>query len=448
MFVTHLSSSDSAGGAAIAAYRLHEGLGRLGVPSQMLVAHKSTHDESVTAVMRGRSLGRRLRRRLRSEIIVRQFARHQTTRPAHLDAFSDDRVAEHGALLEMVGWSGIYHLHWVAGLLDYPSFFRSIPGHAPLVWTLHDMNPFTGGCHYTAGCDRFAAGCGACPALGSTDNFDLSAAIFRRKRTAYATLQPENVRIIAPSRWLSGEASRSALFRRFEITTIPYGLDTEVFRPRRRAVAREVFGIPPELRIVMFTAGALDNYRKGLDLLTAALEGLNLQDKIGLVSVGVGRLFGTLGGKHFPLGELKSERLMSFAYSTADVFVSPSREDNLPNVLLEAMACGTPTVGFEVGGIPDIVRPDVTGLLATAGDVRSLRQAILAILSDAEKREALSRESRRIALQEYRLEFQAERYFRLYQQLLADIGRRMPITANGDSTEIRARKRAILQPSP
>src|SRR6516165_12413764 len=312
--IIHFSTSDIGGGAAIAAHRLHRGLRRAGVDSRMLVAEKHSLDETVQVGARRHRLPERLRRRIRSQMINRDFARYRATRPAHLDHFSDDRAAASN-FSYFLPKADLYNLHWVAGFLDYRAFFGRFPRDVPLVWTLHDMNPLTGGCHYTAGCDRFAAGCGACPALGSTDNFDLSAAIFRRKRTAYATLQPENVRIIAPSRWLSGEASRSALFRRFEITTIPYGLDTEVFRPRRRAVAREVFGIPPELRIVMFTAAALDNYRKGLDLLTAALEGLNLQDKIGLVSVGVGRLFGTLGGKHFPLGELKSERLMSFAYS-------------------------------------------------------------------------------------------------------------------------------------
>jgi glycosyltransferase involved in cell wall biosynthesis len=447
MLVTHLSFSDGVGGAAIAAHRLHEGLGRLGVASRMLVAEKSTRDENVTAVVPDRNFNRRLRRRLRSEIIVRQFARHRGTRPAHLDAFSDDRAAEIGALLEMLSRSGIYHLHWVAGLLDYRSFFRSIPGHVPLVWTLHDMNPFTGGCHYTAGCDRFAAGCGACPALGSTEDFDLSAAIFGRKRTAYGRLQPERVRVVAPSRWLSREASRSVLFRRFEITTIPYGLDTEAFRPRTRAIARDVFGIPQEMRIIMFAAQWLDIHRKGLDLLLAALDGLNVDGKIGLVSVGGGRPFDTLGGTHFPLGELKSERLMSFAYSTADVFVSPSREDNLPNVLLEAMACGTPTVAFEVGGIQDIVRPGVTGLLATAENVRSLRHAIVAILSDDQKREAMSRESRRIAIQEYRLELQAERYCRVYQQLLEGIGQPVPAAVDSCPLELGCGNHPLPEPS-
>ena len=442
--ITHFSTSDIGGGAAIAAHRLHRGLRRVGLDSRMLVAEKHSLDETVQVGARGHGLPERLRRRIRSEMINRDFARYRATRPAHLDYFSDDRAAE-PKLPDFLPKADLYNLHWVAGFVDYRAFFGRFPRDVPLVWTLHDMNPFTGGCHYTAGCDRFVAGCGACPALGSADNFDLSTAIFRRKRTAYVKLQPEKVRIVAPSHWLSQEASRSALFRRFEVTTIPYGLDTEVFRPRTQAVAREVFGIPQGMRIVMFAAQWLDMHRKGLDLLIAALDGTDIDGKIGLVSIGSGRPFDALGGKYFPLGELKGERLLSFAYSTADVFVSPSREDNLPNVLLEAMACGTPTVAFEVGGMPDIVRPGVTGLLATAEDVRSLRHAIMAILSDDVKREALSRESRRVALREYRLELQAERYRRVYQQLLAGVEQPLPAAVDEDSPELEPSRPALAQ---
>jgi glycosyltransferase involved in cell wall biosynthesis len=411
----------------------------------MLVAEKHSLDETVQVGARGHGLPERLRRRIRSEVINRDFARYRATRPVHLDYFSDDRAAEPN-LSDFLPRADLYNLHWVARFLDYRAFFGRFPRDVPLVWTLHDMNPFTGGCHYTGGCDRFVAGCGACPALGSTDNFDLSSAIFRRKRTAYDRLQPEKVRVVAPSRWLSQEASRSALFRRFEITTIPYGLDTEAFRPRTQAVAREVFGIPQGMRIVMFAAQWLDVRRKGLDLLIAALDGMNIDSKIGLVSIGSGRPVDALGEKYFPLGELTSERLLSFAYSAADVFVCPSREDNLPNVLLEAMACGTPAVAFAAGGIPEIVRPGVTGLLAEPEDVRSLRQAIAAILSDHQKREAMSRESRRIACQEYPLELQAERYRQLYQQLLARIEQPLPGEVYGYPSEISCRNRPVPEP--
>jgi hypothetical protein len=130
------------------------------------------------------------------------------------------------------------------------------------------MNPFTGGCHYANGCNKFAAACGACPALGSNETRDLSARIFRRKHAAYDRLNPEKVRVVAPSRWLAKQASQSALFNRFDVCCIPYGLDTEVFKPRTKTIAREVFGVPPKIPIVMFVAQSLDNHRKGMDLLS------------------------------------------------------------------------------------------------------------------------------------------------------------------------------------
>src|SRR5438876_4759694 len=169
MLVTHLSSSDCAGGAAIAAYRQHRGLRDVGIDSRMLVAEKRSLDETVQVAARGQKMSERLRRRVRSEIIHRDVSRYRTTRPAHLDDFSDDRAAEPDILPNALPKADLYNLHWVAGFLDHRTFFGRGPRGIPLVWTLHDMNPFTGGCRYTAGCERFGATCGACPALGSLD---------------------------------------------------------------------------------------------------------------------------------------------------------------------------------------------------------------------------------------------------------------------------------------
>ena len=385
----------------------------------MLVAEKHSLDETVQVAARGQRMSERLRRRIRSEVISRDVARYRTTRPAHLDYFSDDRAAAPDLLPNALPVADLYNLHWVAGFLDYRIFFGRVPRDVPLVWTLHDMNPFTGGCHYTAGCDRLVGGCGACPALGSTDSKDLSATIFHRKRAAYAKLNPEIVRIVTPSAWLCREASRSALFGKFDVSTIPYGLDTEIFKPRRRAIAREVFGIPQDRRIVMFAAQSLHNHRKGMDLLLAALAEQKTRSDVSLVSVGMNQLSVAVPGGHYALGELNSERLMSFAYSAADLFVLPAREDNLPNVVLEAMACGTPVVALDVGGLPDMVRTDVTGLLVPPEDVRGLGSAIAAILSDDERRARMSRECRRVAVEQYSLEIQAERYRLVYEELLA-----------------------------
>jgi glycosyltransferase involved in cell wall biosynthesis len=203
------------------------------------------------------------------------------------------------------------------------------------------------------------------------------------------------------------------------VSTIPYGLDMDVFQPRNKVLAREVFGIPQDLKIVMFAAHLLRIHRKGIDALIAALKDLNVPFDVGLASVGTGRLDVEVGHANFPLGELSSERLLSFAYSAADLLVASTREDNFPNVVLEAVACGVPVVAFRVGGIPDLVRPGITGLLAPPNDVGALRKAIETLLVNDDLRANMERECRRIAMEEYRLDLQAERYKGVYSDLLA-----------------------------
>jgi len=424
MRVVQIAASDQTGGAAIAAYRLHKGLRIAGVDSRMIVREKRSDDSAVMLLKGTMSLFERLRRSARSRSLTRDLRRYRATLSPHAEYFSDDRASDPRALPRaLAGDADIYHLHWVAGFLDYRTFFETFPRDKPLVWTLHDMNPFTGGCHYTAGCDKFTLACNACPVLGSKDSDDLASAIFRRKHAAYECLSPELVRIVATSRWLAAEAKKSALFRQFDVATIPYGLDTELFRPRNKTAARELFDIPLTCKIVMFAAQSLENYRKGIDLLVAALDSLDVPFDVVLVSVGSGRLASTLRQQHFPLGHLDGERLLSFAYSAADVFVTPAREEAFGQVVFEAMACGTPVVAFDVGGIPDMVRPGISGLLAPPNDVGTLREAIETLLANDDLRGTMAHECRRIAVEEYRLDLQAERYTRIYRELLAQTAR-------------------------
>ena len=215
----------------------------------MIVREKQSDDDTVMLLKGTPSLFERLRRSARSRSLTREFRRYRSTLSSDVEYFSDDRASDPRALPRALGGDAdIYHLHWVAGFLDYRTFFGKFPRDKPLVWTLHDMNQFTGGCHYTAGCDKFTLACGACPVLGSKESYDLTSAIFLRKHAAYEYLSPELVRIVATSRWLAAEAKRSALFRQFDIATIPYGLDTELFRPRNRMAARELFDIPLRLQ--------------------------------------------------------------------------------------------------------------------------------------------------------------------------------------------------------
>jgi glycosyltransferase involved in cell wall biosynthesis len=371
----------------------------------------------------------RLTRRLALLWITKDLQRYGKSLSPTLELFSDDRAAGGNELTRSLPDGDVYNLHWVAGLLDYRRFFAEFPAGTPLVWTLHDMNPFTGGCHYTLGCEKFKKRCGCCPQLGSTNASDLTFQVLARKQASLERLNPLTTRVVATSTWMEGEARTSALLGRFDVLGIPYGLDTDVFQPRDRRVAREVFGLPQNHRVVMFAAQSLRNHRKGYDLLVGALDGIASDNDapITLASVGEAGMEVKVRTHHVPLGQMLSQRLLSFAYSAADVFVISSRAEAFGQVVFEAMACGTPVVGFDVGGIPDMVRPRRTGLLVPPQDVAALRSAIETVINDDELRGYLSAECRRVAVEEYALGVQADRYKRLYEGLI-EASRSLPLS--------------------
>jgi glycosyltransferase involved in cell wall biosynthesis len=185
-----------------------------------------------------------------------------------------------------------------------------------------------------------------------------------------------------------------------------------------QGAVRAALNIRQDARVVLFMSDSVTNQRKGFNLLTEALHGIETVDNLLLISIGSGKPVISSDIKHLHLGSIQSEFLMSVALNTADVFVIPSLQDNLPNTVLEAMACGIPVVGFDTGGIPDMVRPGETGLLAPLGDVRALREAISQCLHDREKREAMGVNGRKVVEREYTLEVQAKRYIALYEQIL------------------------------
>jgi glycosyltransferase involved in cell wall biosynthesis len=280
------------------------------------------------------------------------------------------------------------------------------------------MNPFTGGCHYDGGCQAYISGCGSCPQLASTAKHDLAYAIFQRKHRALSRIPAGNIRVVSPSRWLAEEARKSILFRQLNISIIPYGLDVEAFQPRDKVAARMALGLASEAKVILFVAADVSSQRKGLDLLLSALNELDGYKDIQLLTVGGGRCVLPTEFSHCHVGEVNSDRILSAVYSAADVFVIPSRQDNLPLTALEALACGTPVVGFRVGGMPDIVRHRITGLLAEPEDVRDLRDAITTLLGDSNLRHELSVSCRQIATKEYGLELQSSRYIELYNAML------------------------------
>lgn len=407
------------GGAARSAFRIHQGLARLGHDSSMFVLGAESKGAAVKVFVPPAGLKSRIQRRIRRRRIDSAFARYQASRPPGLEPFHDCRSAHGAEILKQLPDCDVVHLHWIAGFVDFAAFFSGVAPSVPIVWTLHDMNPFTGGCHYDLGCGRFVEKCGTCPQLGSRDPGDLSRRIWETKRAAFARIAPSRLHIVTPSQWLAREVERSSLWQRFPLSVIPYGLDLEIFAPRNRAHAREILGLPVEAKVILFLADGLGNRRKGFALLVKALSGLKAADDLMLLSVGNGVADSTVNVPWVHLGSLSQDRILSAVYSAADLFVIPSLQDNLPNTVLESMACGTPVVGFAVGGIPDMVRPGVSGALIEPENVAGLRAGIQDLLRDPDQLGRMGVNCRRIVEEEYSLELQARRYEALYTKLLA-----------------------------
>jgi len=429
MKIIHINTYDVSGGAARAAYHLHKGILRLGHDSMMYVCERKSDDPKVVTYKPPADLPCRFIRRLRRKQIDRDFARYHSRLGPPLrtgshytntisELFSDFRSEYGRTLISQLPKCDIINLHWISGFLDYRVFFDNVTRHTPVVWELSDMNAFTGGCHYNNGCNRFTAQSGACPILGSSTDDDLSRKIWSGKQSALNSVDPRKLHIVTTSRWMAYESRQSSLLGKFPISVIPVGVDTDVFAPRDRQTARDVLGIPQARKVVLFISSKLGNVRKGFDFLKGALSGIADQNQLFLVLLGRGELSGLDEIPHLHLGTTKSDKKLSLIYSAADLFVIPSIQDNLPTTVLESMACGTPVVGFKVGGIPDMVRSGVTGQLVPPQDESALRTAILDILDDTVKRREMEVNCRRIALDEYTLQSQAKRYIDLYKSIL------------------------------
>jgi glycosyltransferase involved in cell wall biosynthesis len=418
MKIVHINTFDQLGGAARAAYRLHLGLQRIGQDSRMFVLDKVSNDSSVVRYEPPRDPWSRIRREIRRQAMARAIGKYQANAPGDLSFFNDARGIHGGDPWEHLPESDVVQLHWVYGFLDYETFFSSLRRNKPIFWTMHSMEVMTGGCFYDGDCGRFRAQCGACPQLGSKSESDLSRLIWQRKRKTFSRLAPKQLNIVTPSRWLADEVKRSSLLGSFPCAVIPNSLDTDIFTPRNPATAREVLGIPLDAKVILFIADGLHDPRKGLHLLVETLAGIPSNSEVFLVSLGPGQPSGLGNLAHLRIEPVNNDRFLSFVYSAADVLVAPSLQDNLPNTVLESIACGTPVVGFAVGGIPDLVRPGKTGLLAKPADTLDLRRVITELLGDAERLKAMRATCREIAVQEYALEPQARRYLDLYREAL------------------------------
>jgi glycosyltransferase involved in cell wall biosynthesis len=348
LHVTRLSTTDLVGGAGLAVTRLHEELLRNGVASRMLVAIRRSKHDSVSTVRPFPFLpdgpGRV------AFAVCRRIQHRKRCTEGGL--FSLGRVCCRRNLLSQLPACNLIHLHWIVDMVDYATVLPELARRVALVWTFHDMNCFTGGCHYDGHCGRFAAACGLCPQLGSSKENDLSRWAFARKQKALARIPTNRLVIVCPSEWMANKVSLSPLFQRFRRVTIPYGIDTDLFGPTSREQARAKLGLPLHARILLFVAEIVADRGKGFGLLLQALEGLRNVSNLFVVSLGSKPGTQLAATPHRHLDRIDDPARLVLAYNSADAFIVPSRQDNLPNTVLEAMACGLPVIGFRVGVSP------------------------------------------------------------------------------------------------
>lgn len=413
MKVAVLNTYDIQGGAAIATYRLHKGLIKVGVDSKMLVQYKKSDDFTVIS---NKTKFEKIFAYLRpyfdalSTILYKQ-KRHELFSTATVPDFLIKKIIKLNP--------DIVHLFWVTGGFLKIETLQKID--VPIVWTLHDMWPLTGGCHYDDECRRFQNECGNCPILNSNSERDLSYRILKRKTESWAGTP---MVVVATSHWLADMARTSAVFKNKQIVVIPNGIDTDKYKPINKSVAREAWRLPQDKNLILFSAfSATSDKRKGNQYLIPALESMAKQgwgENTELVVVGASEPAKPIdfGMQVHYVGNLGDEISQVLLYSAVDVTVAPSMQENLSNTVMESLSCGTPVVAFDIGGMPDLIDHMKTGYLAKSFEVNDLQTGIKWILENKERHKELSVTARQSVIDKYTLEKVATQYADLYKKVL------------------------------
>ncbi|MFD2937216.1 glycosyltransferase family 4 protein [Spirosoma flavum] len=430
MRVTHLSTYHLFGGAAVAANRLHRALQKqvwaddflestmlVGVPNR-LEAHKPELGVSYLAnnfLAEQTAFGRFVAERL----YFLPFERDTSVRFQFSPAKFGANLTFHPAIQQ----ADVLHLHWINfGFLSIDGLQALFELDKPIVWTLHDQWAFTGGCHYSRGCDHFLSHCRQCPYIKKPGEQDLSYRVFEHKKRIFSKAK---VHFTPPSHWLTQEGKRSALLRDFPFSVIPYAINQDVFRPVDRPEANELLNLPnTDYPRLLFGSANVTDARKGFNYFAEALILLHqqhpeLNPEILIFGKGRSYLFDELPYTVRHLGLLITEEDIIAAYNSADAMVVPSLEDNLPNTVIEALACGTPVVGFRTGGIPEMIDHQQNGYLADVGSAQELADGIAFIMTHPNPEE-LRQRARQSAETNFSEEVVAKQYIELYQKLMSE----------------------------
>jgi len=412
MKIAMLNTFDGGGGAARSAYRLHQGLVRSGVASRFVTQYNKRADPAIVCGTSRIEKVIALLRPLADMLPMKLYLQRDRRQP-----FSTAYVPVAKRVRLVVAEADVLHLHWIVHGFININYLRQ--ARRPIVWTLHDSWAFTGGCHLPAGCRRYQETCGRCPQLGSRFEADLTHLNWQRKFRAWRNVE---MVVVTPSNWLAACARSSSLFSGRRVEVIPNGIDTATFKPLDRMTCRRILNLPDDKHLILFGAmGATSDENKGFDLLRQAMGTLPQQvdgKECMLVVFGAqGHDLPDLSIAVRFMGTLTDDIALSVLYAAADIMVVPSRQENLPNTIMEAMACGTPAVAFRTGGIPDLIDHQQSGYLAEPFSIEDLARGIEWTLQQIGRDSRLGTHCRQKVEREFALDVVTARYMKLYSEL-------------------------------
>ena len=418
MRVLIVNTAERTGGAAIAANRLLHALNHNGVEARMLVRDRKTDASEVVNIPPSW--------RLKAKFVWERGVIWLANGLSKKGIFQVDIANTGTDITRMPEFqqADVIHLHWVnQGFLSLGNLERIMASGKPVVVTLHDQWYFTGICHYSSDCEKYRTQCQHCPMLKS-HVMDLARRVFDRKRAMY---EDRNLTFVGCSRWMADMARQSRLTQGHTVTNIPNAIDADVFKPMDKAAARQRHHLPADKKLILFGAQRITDERKGFRFLTEACEHIamhhpTLPKQLGVVVLGgdAQSVKEALPLPVYTVNYLSNEKEIAELYNAADLFVTPSLQDNLPNTIVEAMACGTPCVGFNVGGIPEMIHHQQDGYVADYCDSLDFAQGIAWCLNE-QRQPALGTAARATALATYGETAVVQRYQAIYQQALTNL---------------------------
>jgi glycosyltransferase involved in cell wall biosynthesis len=402
MRVLHLSTDDCAGGAARAMFRWHVGLCKLGVESEILCLNKTSGDEKVWTI----TPDWESQSTFEYGALQRFFI--ESNRTDYSDTFFSHplgyaSIADH----ELVRRADILHVHWTSLFFHWQELRRIKSLGKSIVLTPHDLWPITGGCHYPGACDGYLKECLNCPML-LEDPFEF---VSRSRALKQKVLSESIDAILSPSHWIDATFRKVGVLEKVAKTVIPYGIDAGQFTEQTKEQAKEELRFEPGRRLVLFCANNVSERRKGLDQLVAVLKICEdrselrkvLEEHADIALIGKGSERGGVSTtfRTHGRGYVDSTADLNRYYSAADLMIYLGLEDNLPNVIMEAMACGTPVLAFNTGGVGDLIDNGETGQLVPSGDVECFAANMAVLLDDPKRLSWMGLNSREKVLRQF-----------------------------------------------